>query len=79
MNKFTITHWESEKNYNTHEVRSDDGDYIESALIYKLFEYVRVLGVVSVKKENKIVSWELNNSWYSSDEINRMLKLKAFS
>lgn len=80
MHQYTILHWYSSSSYGTLESRdNDDPDSIEAEYIDKLFEYRSVLGVSAVRKDNKIITWELNDSWYSSNEIERMLKLKTFS
>lgn len=80
MNKYSILHWDSPNSYGTLDIRDkDDVDPLEPEYIDKLFEYRKILGVVSVKKDNKIITWGLNNCWYSSNEIDRMLKLKAFT
>lgn len=80
MHQFTITHWHNELAYGTIDSRDlNDNDPIESEYITKLFEYREMLGVMSVKKDNKVITWQLNSCWYSSEEIDRMLKLKVFA
>lgn len=80
MHQYSIIHWHSESSYGTMDSRDyNDNDPIESELIDKLFQYRNILGVTSIKKDNKVISWKLNDCWYSSEEIDRMLKLKAFT
>lgn len=80
MHLYTILHWHDQFSYGTMNSRDlDDNDPIEPEYIDKLFEYREILGVVSVRKDNKVITWELNDCWYSSEEIDRMLKLKAFT
>ena len=80
MRKFTITHWDSDVSYGTTDSRDlEDEEPIDSEIINKLFELRGILGVMSVRQINKVITWELKGQWYPSIEIDRMLKLKAFA
>lgn len=78
MTVYRILFFENPKDYSTHE--SYDGrEEIEPDLVDLLFDLYQYLRVEAVKKESNIVSWELNNYWYSSLQIARMVKLKTFT
>lgn len=78
--EYRIVHFGSPQSYGTFELRDkEDNDPIGPPLIDLLFQYREILGVMAIRKVNSIITWELNNSWYSSEEIDRMLKLKIFS
>jgi hypothetical protein len=47
-------------------------------LLDLLFEYCKILGVTSYVAEDDNIKWLLHNNWYSSDEIERMIKIKVF-
>lgn len=51
----------------------------KSELVNQLFEYYELLGVDKYELyEDGTIGWRLNNHFYNSEQIDRMLKLKVF-
>ena len=79
MAEYRILHYASERDNATSETIEYGEEPISLDVINKLFIYQKILGVVAViKNQDNIIAWELNNYWYSSEQIERMLKLKVF-
>lgn len=52
----------------------------KSELVDKLFEYRKVLGVTQYQEEDgTTIRWFFNGTWYSTEQIERMMRLKTFS
>lgn len=79
MAVYRILHYTSSSDNATYETVDLDEEPLDLSVIDKLFNYRKVLGVEAVQKnQDNIITWELNNYWYSSEQIERMLKLKVF-
>lgn len=51
----------------------------KSDLMDKLFTYCEQLGVDGYDEDHNGVAWSIRNNWYTTDQIERMLALKAFA
>lgn len=50
-----------------------------SELCEKAFQYYEQLGVEGYDQDENQVLWLIKNDWYTTAQIDRMLKLKAFA
>lgn len=48
-------------------------------LAEKLRYYHSIIGVIAYEETDISVMWNLNSQWYSTDQIERMIKLPIFA
>ncbi len=48
-------------------------------LVNQLFEYYMEIGVTGYEEDEDGVRWLFENNWYDQDQIDRILKMKAFA
>jgi hypothetical protein len=44
----------------------------------KLFYYFSCVGAIAYEEYNDSIRWLINNEWFNSNQIERMIKLKVF-
>ena len=55
------------------------GTELNSGLFNKLKDYHTRIGVMGYQEYSDCVRWYFNDRWYSSEEIERMVKLPMFA
>jgi hypothetical protein len=80
MSRYRILYYGGPKDFSVTESYDVYGD-VDAEMIESLWKYYHYIGVeaVIVREGGNLVTWELRGKLYSSDQIDRMMKLKAFS
>jgi hypothetical protein len=79
MGTYRILHYVSASDNAVYEEYEWGEIPISSDAISTLHNYYKILGVVAIQKDkDDKIAWELNNYWYSSEQIERMMKIKVF-
>lgn len=75
---FRVTYYD-DGGVSTYEMVGEPGP-ISKDLIEKVHNYNSIVGITAVKKTTDgIITWEFGNNWYSTEEVDRMTKLKIFT
>lgn len=71
----TLTSYIREGNRVSYTMRSCNE---KNELINLMFKYHELYGVDSYEEDENGIEWCINGHWYTTEEINRMSKLKVF-
>lgn len=71
----SITAWVRDKNRVSYTMHSVNEKY---ELINLMFKYHELYGVDSYEEDDDGIEWGINGHWYTTEELDRMAKLKVF-